>query len=88
MASRTAAGGRRRLRGGRGAAAPVYDMADVAADPHLAARGALVDLDGVRMQGVVAHLSATPAELRHAGRPLGADQAILDADDPWAAAAP
>ena len=61
-------------------------MADIAADPHLAARQALVDLDGVRMQGLVAHLSATPGELRHAGRPLGADQSILDADDPWAAA--
>jgi crotonobetainyl-CoA:carnitine CoA-transferase CaiB-like acyl-CoA transferase len=68
------------------AAAPVYDMADVAADPHLAARQALIDLDGVRMQGLVAHLSATPGEVRHAGRPLGADQDILEADDPWHAA--
>jgi crotonobetainyl-CoA:carnitine CoA-transferase CaiB-like acyl-CoA transferase len=68
------------------AAAPVYDMAEVAADPHLAARGALVDRDGVRMQGLVARLSATPGAVRHAGRPLGADQSILDADDPWAAA--
>jgi crotonobetainyl-CoA:carnitine CoA-transferase CaiB-like acyl-CoA transferase len=68
------------------AAAPVYDMADVAADPHLVAREALVDRDGVRMQGLIAHLSATPGEVRHAGRTLGADQAILDADDPWSAA--
>jgi crotonobetainyl-CoA:carnitine CoA-transferase CaiB-like acyl-CoA transferase len=68
------------------AAAPVYDMADVAADPHLLAREALVDRDGVRMQGLVAHLSATPGAIRHAGRPLGADQSILDADDPWHAA--
>jgi crotonobetainyl-CoA:carnitine CoA-transferase CaiB-like acyl-CoA transferase len=68
------------------AAAPVYDMADVAADPHLAARGALVELDGITMQGLVAHLSATPGELRWAGPALGADQAILDADDPWSAA--
>jgi crotonobetainyl-CoA:carnitine CoA-transferase CaiB-like acyl-CoA transferase len=68
------------------AAAPVYDMADVATDPHLAAREALIERDGVTMQGLVAHLSATPGEVRHAGRPLGADQAILDADDPWAAA--
>lgn len=66
------------------AAAPVYGMADVAADPHLAARGALVDLDGVVQQGLVARLSATPGRLRHAGRPLGADQAVLDAVDPWA----
>jgi len=66
------------------AAAPVYDMADIAADPHLAARGALVELDGVVQQGLVARLSATPGRLRHAGRPLGADQDVLDAADPWA----
>src|SRR5690606_639156 len=69
------------------AAAPVYDMADLAADPHVAARGALVELDGVVQQGPVARLSATPAVLRHGGRPLGADQDLLAADDPWAAAA-
>jgi crotonobetainyl-CoA:carnitine CoA-transferase CaiB-like acyl-CoA transferase len=68
------------------AAAPVYDMADIATDPHLAARGAFVDVDGVHMQGLVARLSATPGEVRHAGRPLGADQPILATDDPWAAA--
>ena len=68
------------------AAAPIYDMADVAADPHLAARRALVELDGVTMQGLIARLSVTPGELRHAGRPLAADQDLLDADDPWAAA--
>ena len=67
------------------AAAPIYDMADVAADPHLAARGALVDLDGIRMQGLLARFSATPAQLPHPARALGADQAILDTDDPWAA---
>jgi crotonobetainyl-CoA:carnitine CoA-transferase CaiB-like acyl-CoA transferase len=55
------------------AAAPVYDMADLAADPHLAARGAVVEADGVPMQGVVARLSATPGSVRWAGRPLGAD---------------
>jgi crotonobetainyl-CoA:carnitine CoA-transferase CaiB-like acyl-CoA transferase len=67
------------------AAAPIYDMADIATDPHLAARGALVELDGVVQQGLVARLSATPGRLRHAGRPLGADQHVLDAEDPWAA---
>jgi crotonobetainyl-CoA:carnitine CoA-transferase CaiB-like acyl-CoA transferase len=55
------------------AAAPVHDMGDVLADPHLAARGALPELDGVPMQGLVARLSATPGRLRWAGRPLGAD---------------
>lgn len=70
------------------AAAPIYDMADVAADPHLAERHALPVVDGVTMQGLVARLSATPGEIRHAGRPLGADQALVDADDPWGDAAP
>ena len=68
------------------AAAPVYDMADLAADRHVAARQALVEVDGVVQQGLVARLSATPGRVRHAGRALGADQAILDAEDPWAAA--
>jgi crotonobetainyl-CoA:carnitine CoA-transferase CaiB-like acyl-CoA transferase len=52
---------------------PVYDMADIAADPHYAARGAITDLDGTPMQSLVARLSATPGALRWAGRPLDAD---------------
>ena len=60
------------------AAAPVYDMSELAADPHVEARGMVCDLDGVPMQGLVARLSATPGRLRWAGRPLGADtQAVL-----------
>jgi crotonobetainyl-CoA:carnitine CoA-transferase CaiB-like acyl-CoA transferase len=55
------------------AIAPVYTMADLAADPHVKARDALVEVDGVTMQGVVARLSRTPGRIRHAGRPLGAD---------------
>jgi crotonobetainyl-CoA:carnitine CoA-transferase CaiB-like acyl-CoA transferase len=55
------------------AAAPVYDMADVMSDPHLKQRGAFVEVDGIPMQGLVARLSKTPGEVRHAGRPLGAD---------------
>jgi crotonobetainyl-CoA:carnitine CoA-transferase CaiB-like acyl-CoA transferase len=55
------------------AAAPVYDMAAVFADPQVRARGAIVEADGVPMQGVVARLSATPGAVRWAGRPLGAD---------------
>jgi crotonobetainyl-CoA:carnitine CoA-transferase CaiB-like acyl-CoA transferase len=60
-------------------------MADIAADPHLRARDALVELDGVVQQNLIARLSATPGVLRHGGRPLGADQDALDSDDPWAA---
>ena len=55
------------------AAAPVYDMAAVFADPQVRARGAIVEADGVPMQGMVARLSATPGAVRWAGRPLGAD---------------
>ncbi|HYI60183.1 MAG TPA: CoA transferase [Acidimicrobiales bacterium] len=60
------------------AAAPVHTMGDILADPHLAARGALPEVDGVAMQGLVARLSATPGRIRWAGRPLGADtEAVL-----------
>jgi crotonobetainyl-CoA:carnitine CoA-transferase CaiB-like acyl-CoA transferase len=61
------------------AVAPVMTMADIAADPHYAARRAIVEVDGVPMQGLVARLSATPGRIRWAGRPLGADtDAVLD----------
>ncbi len=70
------------------AIAPVYTMADVLADPHVAARGTLVEVDGVTMQGPVAGLERTPGRIRHAGRALGADtDTVLDAlggrDGPW-----
>jgi crotonobetainyl-CoA:carnitine CoA-transferase CaiB-like acyl-CoA transferase len=55
------------------AAAAVYDMADIAADPHYAAREAIIEVDGVAMQGLVARLSRTPGEVRWPGRGLGAD---------------
>jgi crotonobetainyl-CoA:carnitine CoA-transferase CaiB-like acyl-CoA transferase len=52
---------------------PVLDMADIAADPHYAARDAIVQLDGTPMQGLIAKLSRTPGVLRWQGRPLDAD---------------
>jgi len=55
------------------AIAPVYTMLEVLADPHVRARGVFVEVDGVVMQGPVARLSRTPAEMRWAGRALGAD---------------
>jgi crotonobetainyl-CoA:carnitine CoA-transferase CaiB-like acyl-CoA transferase len=55
------------------AAAPVFTMADLLADPHVRERGSVVDVDGVPMQGLVARLSATPGTIRFAGRPLDAD---------------
>jgi crotonobetainyl-CoA:carnitine CoA-transferase CaiB-like acyl-CoA transferase len=55
------------------AIAPVMTMADIALDPHYAARGAVADVEGTPMQGLIAHLSATPGAVRWAGRPLDAD---------------
>jgi crotonobetainyl-CoA:carnitine CoA-transferase CaiB-like acyl-CoA transferase len=52
---------------------PVYDMADIADDPHYIARGAIADVDGTPMQGLIARLSATPGRLRWSGRTLDAD---------------
>jgi crotonobetainyl-CoA:carnitine CoA-transferase CaiB-like acyl-CoA transferase len=53
------------------AAAPVYSMADIAEDPHYRARGSVVDLDGVAMQGLVARLSATPGSVARPAPGLG-----------------
>jgi crotonobetainyl-CoA:carnitine CoA-transferase CaiB-like acyl-CoA transferase len=59
--------------GAEAAIGPVMDMADIAADPHYAARDAIVSLDGTPMQGLIAKLSATPGLLRWQGRELDAD---------------
>lgn len=55
------------------AAAPVYDMADIFADPHYRERGSITTVDGVPMADVVARLSRTPGAVRWAGRPRDAD---------------
>jgi len=61
------------------AIAPVLAMADIATDPHYAARDTVIEVDGVPMQGLVARLSATPGAVRWSGRPLGADtDEVLD----------
>ena len=59
------------------AIAPVMTMADIAADPHFRHRGAVVDIDGTPMQGLIARLSATPGRLRWTGRPVDADGAEI-----------
>jgi crotonobetainyl-CoA:carnitine CoA-transferase CaiB-like acyl-CoA transferase len=56
------------------AAAPIYDMADIADDPHYAARSTIVEVDGIRMQGLVARLHETPGAVRWAGRAMDADE--------------
>jgi crotonobetainyl-CoA:carnitine CoA-transferase CaiB-like acyl-CoA transferase len=65
------------------AIAPVYDAADVLADPQLAALGSIAEvadpeLGRLRMPNVISRLSKTPGEIRHAGRRHGADtEAVL-----------
>jgi crotonobetainyl-CoA:carnitine CoA-transferase CaiB-like acyl-CoA transferase len=51
----------------------VMDMADIAADPHVVARGIIEVVDGTPMQTVIARLSATPGRAEHPGRRLDAD---------------
>jgi crotonobetainyl-CoA:carnitine CoA-transferase CaiB-like acyl-CoA transferase len=58
-------------------ACAVYDIADITKDPHVIARGILVDvpdaeLGAVRMTAATPRLTATPAAVRWAGPPLGA----------------
>ena len=55
------------------AIAPINSMAEVIEDEQIKARGAIIDVDGVRMQGIAPKLSKTPGEVRFAARPLGAD---------------
>jgi crotonobetainyl-CoA:carnitine CoA-transferase CaiB-like acyl-CoA transferase len=59
------------------AIAPVMTMADIAADPHFLHRGAVVQIDGTPMQGLIARLSATPGRLRWTGRAVDADGAEI-----------
>ncbi len=63
------------------AAAPVYDMADIAADPHYRVRQSIVEVDGVTMPGLIARLSRTPGQIRWPGKPLGADNPPVWDDD-------
>ena len=62
------------------AAAPVYDMADIYADEHYQSRDAIVTVDGVPMPNVLARLSATPGQVRWAGRGPDADGAEIRKD--------
>jgi len=55
------------------AVGPVYDMADIAHDPHFAARRMIEQVEGTPMQGLVARLSKTPGALRWQGKSKDAD---------------
>ena len=60
------------------AIAPIYDARDVLADAQLAAIGAIADVDGIKMPGVIGRLSDTPGTVRRAGGAHGADtEAVL-----------
>ena len=63
------------------AAAPVLDVGQLSSDPHVASRGALVEVNGLVMQGLVASLSRTPGRVRWVGRPLGADNETMPGSD-------
>src|SRR5690606_30290700 len=60
------------------AIAPVYDMADIVADPQVQHRQMLVrveddDLGSMLMHNVLVRMSETPGEIRFPGRAHGAD---------------
>lgn len=60
------------------AAAPIYDIADLMADPQVRWRGSIVDvpdedLGVLAMQNTVFRFSRSLAGIRHAGRAIGAD---------------
>jgi len=67
-----------RLNDGQIPAGKIYDVADIATDPHYQARGMILDgalPDGtpVKLPGIVPKLSETPGEVRSAAPALGQD---------------
>jgi crotonobetainyl-CoA:carnitine CoA-transferase CaiB-like acyl-CoA transferase len=62
------------------AIAPVLSARQLAEDPHVVARGVMVDVEGVPMPGPIARLSATPGRVRFGGRPPDADAEELRAE--------
>jgi crotonobetainyl-CoA:carnitine CoA-transferase CaiB-like acyl-CoA transferase len=56
------------------AVGPVFDMSDIATDPHYAARNMIQVVGDTPMQGLIAALSKTPGVLHHEGHALDADR--------------
>jgi crotonobetainyl-CoA:carnitine CoA-transferase CaiB-like acyl-CoA transferase len=56
------------------AVGPVFDMSDIANDPHYVARNMIQIVGGTPMQGLIAELSKTPGVLHNEGRPIDADR--------------
>nr|MCS5658488.1 CoA transferase [Dehalococcoidia bacterium] len=59
-----------------GVVGPVYDAAQILADPHYQARDDIIEIDDpelghTKMLGVVPKFSKTPGEVKHAGPTLG-----------------
>lgn len=73
IAARTSEEVQERFREADAVIASVNTMADVFADEQIRHRQAIIDVDGVQMQGIAPRLSASPGSVRFAGRPLGAD---------------
>jgi crotonobetainyl-CoA:carnitine CoA-transferase CaiB-like acyl-CoA transferase len=59
------------------AVGPVFDMSDIATDPHFAARNMIQTVGNTPMQGLIVALSKTPGELHHEGRGVDADRAEI-----------
>jgi len=55
------------------AVGPVFNMSDIASDPHYAARNMIQIVGDTPMQGLIAALSKTPGVLHNEGRPFNAD---------------
>ena len=63
----------------------VNDLADLAADPHVRARGSLTEVSDPALGPLTLvtpspRLGGTPARIRHTGRALGADNAAVYGD--------
>jgi crotonobetainyl-CoA:carnitine CoA-transferase CaiB-like acyl-CoA transferase len=56
------------------AVGPVFDMSDIASDPHYAARNMIQVVGDTPMQGLIAALSKTPGVLRDEGHAIDADR--------------
>jgi crotonobetainyl-CoA:carnitine CoA-transferase CaiB-like acyl-CoA transferase len=56
------------------AVGPVFDMSDIAKDPHYAARNMIQVVGNTPMQGLIAALSKTPGVLHDEGSAVDADR--------------
>ena len=85
VAERTGAEALAEFEAADAAAAPVYDVAALADDPHAKDREVFIEADGFPMQGVLARLSATPGRVDWPGRTLGHDSDTILPTDRWPA---